>query len=284
MDKATKRKTRRKTERNPDIGIEIGFFENDTERTTDTGADTGADQGADSAAYIGAEESIETGTEKINRAKRPKEGIQLTIIEQIEALMDEFEVNQTTLAHDIGMGQAQLSKCLSRKGNNYISIDTLIKLSDYFRVPVDSLLGRSALKVISNPQSNSNICRNLIKLIETGAVNFIPHEIEQDTYQPDLDNSSDEQLTYRYEKKSITYKMFYFSNYRPLPDLSDMDESEKEAAESRLNTKGLYHPKGIEINAFIEYYLKLRELYKNNDLPKPFFDQAIEDRLNQMRY
>ena len=39
-------------------------------------------------------------------------------------------------------------------------------------------------------------------------------------------------------------------------------KAEKEAAESRLNTKGLYHPKGIEINAFIEYYLKLRELYK----------------------
>ena len=65
--------------------------------------------------------------------------------------------------------------------------------------------------------------------------------------------------------------MFYFSNYLPLSKMKETDT-------------GLYHPKRIEINAFIEYYLKLRDLYKKDDLPRAFFEQAIEDRLNQMRY
>ena len=66
--------------------------------------------------------------------------------------------------------------------------------------------------------------------------------------------------------------------------MKNMNKTEKRNAESELNANGLYYPKRIEINAFIEYYLKLRDLYKKNDLPRPFFEPAIEDRLNQMRY
>ncbi len=184
--------------------------------------------------------------------KKNKEGIQQTIIEKIEALMEENKINQATLAREIDIGQAQLSKCLSRKGNNYFSIDTLIRLSDYFNVPVDHLLGRATLRVEDKPRSNADICRHLVNLIETGTVNMISASVTENTSQAD-----------KKEKKKNSYKVLYFSNY--IPD-------------------GNYHPKGIEINAFIEYYLKLRDLYKKDDLPKAFFEQAIEDRLNQMRY
>ena len=180
--------------------------------------------------------------------KKDKEGIQLTIIEAIEALMEENKINQATLAREIGIGPAQLSKCLNRKGNNYVGIDTLIKLSDYFKVPVDHLLGRSTIKVSDKSQSNADICRNLFNLIETGTVNVINGSIVEDTGN---------------EKKKIPYKMFYFSNFFP------------KNVESELSANGLYHPKRIEINAFIEYYLKLRDLYKKDDLPRPFFEQAI---------
>ena len=84
--------------------------------------------------------------------KTGKEGVQLTIIEKIEALMDENKINQATLAREINIGPAQLSKCLNRKGNNYFGIDILIKVSDYFKVPVDQLLGRSSSKVSDNPR------------------------------------------------------------------------------------------------------------------------------------
>ncbi len=216
--------------------------------------------------------------------KKSKEGIQLTIIETVEALMEENKINQSSLAREIGIGQAQLSKCLSRKGNNYIGIDILIKISDYFKVPVDHLLGRSTVKVEADAQSNADICRHLVNLIETGTVNIINGAIEEDTYQPNRDSTADPSHPFRYEKKKNAYKMFYFSNYRPLPDTNRMSKSEKKNSESELNASGLYHPKRIEINAFIEYYLKLRDLYKKEDLPLAFFEQAIEDRLNQMRY
>ncbi len=195
--------------------------------------------------------------------KKPKEGIQLTIIEKIEALMDEYKVNQATLAREINIGQAQLSKCLSRKGNNYFGIETLIRLSNYFRVPVDRLLGRTTFKAESKARSNTDICRNLVNLTETNSVNILSGVVEENTCQPSKESNGDPTGRNKIEKKKNTYKMFYFSNYE---------------------SDGQYHPKGIEINAFIEYYLKLRDLNKKNDLPKAFFEQAIEDRLNQMRY
>ena len=188
--------------------------------------------------------------------KKEKEGIQLTIIEKIEALMNENNINQATLAREINIGQAQLSKCLSRKGSNYIGIDTLIKLSDYFKVTVDHLLGRTSLTTVSKQRSNTDICRNLINLIETNAVNIVTGSVDD-----------------------CNYKMFYFSNY-----LSAPKTKKKNLSGSKSAGNDLYHPKGIEINAFIEYYLKLRELNKKNELPQAFFEQAIEDRLNQMRY
>ena len=216
--------------------------------------------------------------------KKVKEGIQLTIIETIEALMDENNINQATLAREINIGQAQLSKCLNRKGNNYFSIDTLIKISDYFKVPVDRLLGRSTVNILEKSHSNADICRHLINLIETNTVNIITGTIEEDTYQPNKNEPENPTQPYRYEKKKNLYKMFYFSNFLPLPDTKDMNKSEKKNVEAELSTNGLYYPKRIEINAFIEYYFKLRDLYKKDDLPRAFFEQAIEDRLNQMRY
>ena len=127
-------------------------------------------------------------------------------------------------------------------------------------------------------------CRQLVNLIETGTVNIINGAVEENTYQPNRDKTDDPANAFRYEKKKSPYKMFYFSNYRPLPDMKNMNRAEKKSAESELNSNGLYHPKRIEINAFIEYYLKLRDLYNKDDLPRAFFEQAIEDRLNQMRY
>ncbi len=211
--------------------------------------------------------------------KKSKEGIQLTIIGKIEALMEENKINQATLAREIGIGQAQLSKCLSHKGNNYISIDTLIKVADYFKVTADHLLGRTSLNSLSDHRSNTDICRNLIELIETNSVNVVNRSVEEDTYQPNKNSETKDTHPFQYEKKSNPYRMFYFSNYLPLPD-----KKNKSASRSELEKNGLYHPKGIEINAFLEYYLKLRDLYKKNELPQAFFEQAIEDRLNQMRY
>ncbi len=216
--------------------------------------------------------------------KKIKEGIQLTIIETIEALMDENKINQATLARKINTGPAQLSKCLSRKGNNYFGIDMLIRISDYFKVPIDKLLGRTVSSLSKKPGSNTDICRKLVNLIETGTVNVINATVEENTYQPNKEASDNPANAFRYEKKKSPYKMFYFSNYRPLPNTKDMNKSEKKKVESELNANGLYHPKRIEINAFIEYYLKLQDLYKKGDLPQAFFEQAIEDRLNQMRY
>ena len=216
--------------------------------------------------------------------KKAKEGIQLTIIEKIEALMEENKINQATLAREINIGPAQLSKCLNRKGNNYVSIDTLIRISDYFKVPVDHLLGRSTIRIPEKSQSNADICRQLVNLIETSTVNIINVSVEEDTYQPNRNETDNRTDPYHYEKTKNPYKMFYFSNFLPLPNMKDMNKTEKRKTESELNTNGLYYPKRIEINAFIEYYLKLRDLYKKEELPRPFFEQAIEDRLNQMRY
>ena len=131
----------------------------------------------------GTQTGKQTGKQMEKTEKKEKEGIQLTIIEAIEALMEENKINQATLAREINIGPAQLSKCLNRKGNNYVSIDTLMRISDYFKVPVDHLLGRSTFRAPDKARSNSEICRQLVDLIETGTVNILNASVEEDTYQ-----------------------------------------------------------------------------------------------------
>ena len=220
----------------------------------------------------------------MEKVDKPKEGIHLTIIERIESLMDSRNVKQSDLARETGIAQSHLSRSLSHKGPNNVSIDSLIKIADYFKVPVDYLLGREAHEIPSVPKSSSEICRQLINLIETNSVNIASRDVEEDTYQPNKGNLESWTYPFQYEKKTNTYKMIYFSNFQPLPDMSEMNEGEIEDAEYELNVNGSYNLKGLEINAFLEYYLKLKDLLKNNDLPQAFFHQAVEDRLNQMRY
>ena len=220
----------------------------------------------------------------MEKADKPKEGIQLTIIERIESLMDSRDVKQAALARGTGIAQSHLSRSMSRKGPNNISIDSLMKIADFFKVPVDYLLGREAHEVPSVPKSSAEICRQLINLIETGLVNMVNRDVEEDTYQPNKGDLESWTYPYQYEKKTNNYPMFYFSNFLPLPDMTNMSEYEIEEVEFQLDNEGLYHNKGIEINAFINYYMKLRDLRKNNDLPLEFFNQAVEDRLNQMRF
>ena len=220
----------------------------------------------------------------MEKADKPKEGIQLTIIERIESLMDSRDVKQAALARGTGIAQSHLSRSMSRKGPNNISIDSLMKIADFFKVPVDYLLGREAHEVPSVPKSSAEICRQLINLIETGSVNIASRDVEEDTYQPNKGDLESWTYPFQYEKKTNTYKMLYFSNFLPLPDMSEMNESDAEDAEYELDVNGCYNPKGLEINAFLEYYMKLRDLREKNDLPPAFFNQAVEDRLDRMRF
>lgn len=217
----------------------------------------------------------------MEKPKKKKEN-QLILIENIEKMITERNIKATKLARETDIAQPKMSRCLNRMGDTNFSIEDICRIADYFEVSVDFLMGRNKTK--SDPVSNKEICRQMMRLIESGAVTVIEKDAEEDAYLP-IEYPADE-VTYPYEYKKIVskYKMFYFSNYDQLPDPEGLDELERDEICEDCLINGTENEKGEELNSFLDYYLKFLDLYKKNNLPRDMFDTAIEDRLNQMKY
>lgn len=211
-----------------------------------------------------------------------KKESQMTIIGNIEKLMDAQKIKPTKLAKETKIPQSTISKGLSRSGGTNFSIENICKIAEYFEVSVDFLLGRNKAK--SDSVSNKEICRQMMRLIESGAVTVIERDVEEDAYLPIEYPVYENMYPYEYKRIKSKYKMFYFSNYDQLPDPECLDDVEKDEITDDCLIYGTENKKGKELNSFLDYYLKFLDLYKKNDLPRDMFDTAIEDRLSQMKY
>lgn len=211
-----------------------------------------------------------------------KKDSQIAIIGTIEKLMSQKNLIAADLVRNTDIPQSKISKGLDRNGSVNFSIENICVLADYFGVSVDYLLGRNN-EPSKDPVSNEDICRYLMKLVESGNVRCVEMEVEEDTYQPYF-GPDQFAYPYEYEKKINKYRMFYFSDYAAIPSQEELSEIELDEVNYDLSTGGNDSEKGREINAFIDYYLKFLDLYKKNDLPRELFETAIEDRLKQMKY
>ncbi|MDW3023674.1 helix-turn-helix transcriptional regulator [Ligilactobacillus salivarius] len=61
----------------------------------------------------------------------------------IISLRKKYKVNQITLAHELGVGRDAIIKL--ENGTRRLSINELIKLSDFFKVPITDLIGVSKI-------------------------------------------------------------------------------------------------------------------------------------------
>ncbi len=213
-----------------------------------------------------------------------KTEMQLRIIDKIDAIMREKNLKQKDLIEGTGIAQSKICKGLNRKGGTNLSIDNICLIADFLNVSVDYLLDRTVSSASTAPATNAEIARNFMNLVENEIIRYVDIEVEENTYQPY--NGYDESYSYPYEfiNQKNKYKALYFSDYEKLPDLHNLSDVEKEDFNFEYVTKGNASKKGKEINSFIEYYLKLYDLYKNNNLPQDMFETAINDRINQMKY
>ena len=66
------------------------------------------------------------------------------------------------------------------------------------------------------------------------------------------------------------------------PDITGLCEEQLDELNWDFSTGGNDNKKSAEINAFLNYFFKLYDVYKRNDLPREIFDQAISDRLDKL--
>ena len=119
----------------------------------------------------------------------------------------------------------------------------------------------------------------IMQLIESGVIDYIDQTIEEDKYL--AVNYPTNGYPYEYKKENSTYRMFYFSEFIT-PDITGLCEEQLDELNWDFSTGGNDNKKSAEINAFLNYFFKLYDVYKRNDLPREIFDQAISDRLDKL--
>lgn len=201
------------------------------------------------------------------------------LIEHIEALMRERNISQADIIRGTGIPQPQMSKALNRTKGNRFTFEQTIAIADFFDVSIDYLVGRKLDQPSSEKLSNKEICKILMQLIESGVIDYIDQTIEEDKYL--AVNYPTNGYPYEYKKENSTYRMFYFSEFIN-PDITGLCEEQLDELNWDFSTGGNDNKKSAEINAFLNYFFKLYDVYKRNDLPREIFDQAISDRLDKL--
>ena len=202
------------------------------------------------------------------------------LIENIETLMRERNISQADIIRGTGIPQPQMSKALNRTKGNRFTFEQTIAIADFFDVSVDYLVGRKLDQPSTEQLSNKEICKILMQLIESGVINYTDQTIEEDKYLEVNYPTND--YPYEYKKENSTYRMFYFSEFIN-PDITGLCEEQLDELNWDFSTGGNGNEKSAEINAFLNYFFKLYDVYKRNDLPREIFDQSISDRLDKLK-
>lgn len=147
----------------------------------------------------------------------------------ISTLRKEMGKTQKSVADDLGISQALLSHY--EKGTRECNFDFLLKLSDYYNVSVDYLLGKSINK---SPQDgtidlNSNISHNRINIITmlnkkiiTGTIDVLYDLLEE------IGNKglNIEMSNYIMQDLYMLFRMIYSSNNKNLKSFFNIPEYE----------------------------------------------------------
>ena len=203
------------------------------------------------------------------------------LIENIETLMRNKNINQATLIRETGIPQSQMSKALNRSQKNQFTFEQIWAIADYFKVTIDSLVGRKADDTKDAELSNKEICKIMMRLIESESINYTDVEVEEDMYTEV--NWPTNGYPYEYSKGKNTYRMFFFANYLD-PDVTNCAQEQLDELEFDFSTQGNLDKKHREINDFFVYYFKLYDLLKHNDLEREIFDQAISAKLETLKH
>lgn len=166
------------------------------------------------------------------------------IKKNVRILMDEHGTKQEDLAQYLEMSQSNVSKALSLKDKKCFTLEQTCRISDYFNVSVDYLVGKRTAYSATN---NREVAEMLVTLIESGAVSFDEVKMKEHVYTPGYQqgdiNESD---------LDMIYPALFFRNYWTPDLMHDEDGSVIAELQALGNTT-----KNYQINEFLRKFIQI---------------------------
>lgn len=186
----------------------------------------------------------------------------------VRALMDKHGTKQEELAQYLDMSQSNVSKALSLKDKKCFTLEQTCRISDFFNVSVDFLVGkRTAYSAVTNRE----IAEMLVSLIESGAVSFSEISMTEHVYSPETEHSRSSEHT-----TDVNYPALFFRNYWT-PAGEDVDGSQFFQIQAVGNSTNNY-----SINEFLRKYIQIYTLHKKGDLYDDTYKSIVQDYLSRI--
>ena len=187
----------------------------------------------------------------------------------VRSLMDEHGTKQEDLAQYLEMSQSNVSKALSLKDKKCFTLEQTCRISDYFNVSVDYLVGKRTAYSAAN---NREIAEMLVTLIESGTVSFDEVKMKEHVYTPvyqqgDIDESD----------RDMVYPALFFRNYWT-PELMD---DEGGAVTAELQTFG-NTTRNYQINEFLRKFIQIYNVFKRGELFEETYKAVVQDYLSRV--
>lgn len=187
----------------------------------------------------------------------------------VRSLMDEHGTKQEDLAQYLEMSQSNVSKALSLKDKKCFTLEQTCRISDYFNVSVDYLVGKRTTYSAAN---NREIAEMLVTLIESGAVSFDEVKMKEHVYTPgyqqgDIDESD----------RDMVYPALFFRNYWTPDLMHDEDGAVTAELQAFGNTTNNY-----QINEFMQKFIQIYTVFKRGELFEETYKAVVQDYLSRV--
>lgn len=180
----------------------------------------------------------------------------------ISQLLKRKGITQNQLAEIAGMTQANVSKALNPKEKKHFTIDQIYRISRYFKVSIDSLVGDSE-EIKASPRSCFEFLSYLMKI---GRLRTTTIEYDETVYEKD-----EIWTNFLKAKRTISTPAFYFPDfYTPTTD-KDNAYAENIYFEKKSNKTDYY-----QLNRVLEKTSPIIRLFFNEEIPEDALDAIIE--------
>ena len=193
----------------------------------------------------------------------------------IDTLRKNKGLTQAQLADAIGMSQPNLNKALNIKEKRFFSADQLYSIADLFNVSIDELLLRES--PMSSTNSLRSIAEFIIDLLERDIIDLETIETSEFVKRVYYDIESGYPRNYS-DVREVKRIALYFPN-----NAESFEREDYAITGSYDEDRIVTNSTGNEpLNAFLEKYPHILQLYKNNDLTREAYDAVVESSLSQL--
>lgn len=198
------------------------------------------------------------------------------LLRNIKFQMEKSHETQKQVADAIGMSQPNFNKAINGVDSKLFTLEQLYNISQHFNVSIDRLMNNDA----SWSFGTADICRFLVKLIESGDAIFTDCELEETVYYTPETRPPHIMDGVIKASQKHTYKGLVFNIYREeFDDCKTSVDRQARIAEYKVTGNAYYKPSTI--NEFIKNYLAVFKLYKQGAFSKEIYEAAVDGLLQK---